>query len=143
MAILTLKCGLRYQKNYNNKNNKIQQCVVMRTSSELFTAKICTKPSKPTGLPNRRKDFEVRRCPVRVLNMYMYMYMYQHNINLLLLPTLGASATERSKGKTLLTQPPSSTLQPPPPPGPQTPTLPVPRVPGGRGARRHRGCEVA
>ena len=71
MAILTLKCGLtlRYQKNYNNKNNKIQQCVVMKTSSELFTAKICTKPSKPTGLPNRRKHFEVRRCPVRVLNM--------------------------------------------------------------------------
>ena len=70
MAILTLECGLTlgYQKNYNNKSNKIQQCMVMKTSSELFTAKICTEPSKPTGLPNRRKHFEVRRCPVRVLN---------------------------------------------------------------------------
>ena len=74
MAFLSLKCGLtlRYQKNYNNKKNKSSNACIMRISDELPIAKNFTKPCESTEPPNRRKHFEVRRCPVRVFNENQY-----------------------------------------------------------------------
>ena len=50
---------------------KSSNTCIMKTTSELFTAKICTKPSNSPELPNCRKHFEVRRCRVSVLNNYV------------------------------------------------------------------------
>ena len=52
------------------RTTKSSNTCIMKTTSELFTAKICTKPSNSPELPNCRKHFEVRRCRVSVLNNF-------------------------------------------------------------------------
>ena len=51
---------------------KIKKVHILKENTELPIAKNFTKPSKSTELPNCRKHFEVRRCPVRVLNNRSY-----------------------------------------------------------------------
>ncbi len=62
------------------RTTKSSNTCIMKTSSELFTAKICTKPSNSPELPNCRKHFEVWRCRVSVLNME-YVWNLSQQVN--------------------------------------------------------------